>query len=338
MLKGINYNAGIEYDSSKVYSANINLLALKKDLAMIKDLGCNAIRMYGSHLDKLKAYSEEALKQGFEVWISPRLIDADEKQTVQFVKETAKMAEELRQQYKKVVFIVGNELFMDSRAVFDAPRIFNRAECLQKYIKYIFALKGKPAEKAEMERFLDSTDKAIKKLLEKLAKEARKQFHGNITYASLPWEKVDWKLFDIVSSNLYKNQWNAPYYLEGLQKLKAHKKPVAITEFGVCAYKGASKLGGSAFDIVIYPEKTIKEGIVRDEQEQANYLKELIELYIKEGIAAAFVFDFKEEWKVYSKDPRKDLDLSSFGIVQVMADGTAIPKKAFSVVKQLYSR
>lgn len=335
MIKGINYNAGIEYDSSSTYGNKIDLSALKKDLAMIKELNCNAIRMYGSHIGKLIHYSEEALKQGFEVWISPRFIDADGKQTVLFAIEAAKKAEALRKRYKKVVFIVGNELFLDSKAIFNAPKIFNRGEFLQKYIKYTFAIKIKPD--AEMKKFLSFTDKALNNLLAKLCKEVRKHFHGSITYASLSWEKVEWKLFDIVSANLYKNQWNSAYYLDELRKLKAYGKQVAITEFGVCAYKGASKLGGSAFDIVVYPEKTIKEGIVRDEQEQADYIKELLELYAKEKIAAAFVFDFKEEWKTYSDNPKKDLDLSSYGIVKVMPDGKVVPKKAFSIVKKLYS-
>lgn len=335
MIKGINYNAGIEYDSSSNYGAKINLPALKKDLAMIKELNCNAIRMYGSHIDKLMLYSEEALKQGFEVWISPRIIGADEKQTVLFAIEAAKKTEALRKRYKKVVFIAGNELFLDSRAVFDAPKIFNRGEFLQKYIKCTFAIKTKP--NAEMKKFLSSTDKALNNLLAKLSRELRKHFHGKITYASLSWEKPNWKLFDMLSVNLYKDQWNSAYYAEELRKLKSYKKPIAITEFGVCAYKGASKLGGSAHDIVIYPDKIIKEGIIRDEQEQADYIKELLELYAKEKIEAAFVFDFKEEWKIYSDDPRKDLDLSSYGIVKVMPDGKIVPKKALYVIKKLYS-
>lgn len=336
MIKGINYNAGIEYAPSSPRAGKIDIDSLKKDLAIIKDLGCNAIRMYGSHLDKLKLYSEEALKEGFELWISPRLINGNEKDTVSFVKESARLSEGLRKQYKNVVLMVGNELFMDSIVIFNAPMIFNRAEYLQKYIKYTFILKGKPDEKAE--KFISESDKALKAFLAKLAKGARKYFHGKITYASMPWEKVDWDMFDIVSSNLYKNQWNSAYYGGELQKLKSYGKPAAITEVGICAYKGASKLGGSSHNIVNYPERTIKEEIIRDEQEQADYLKELIKLYMKEKLYAAFIFDFKEEWKTYSHEPRKDLDLSSYGIVKVMPDGKIVPKKAFSVVKKLYLR
>ncbi len=340
-FKGINYNAGIEYDSSVYRSDKIDLERLKKDLVLIKNLNCNAIRLYGSHIDKLILYSEEALKKGFYVWISPRLIDGGKQQTIKFVKEASKKAEQLRKKYKKVVFIVGNELLIDSKVVFDAPRIFQRVDFLKSYINFKFSIKNEiPQLKqifSSMRKFLEKTDNSIKEFVEILRTETSKNFKGKITYASLPCEEIDWKNFDIVAVNLYRNQWNAPIYTDGLRKYVSLGKPVAITEFGTCAYKGASKLGGSAYDVVDYRTKAIKNGIIRDENEQAEYLKELIKLYWKENIFAAFIFDFKEEWKIHSKNPRKDLDLSSFGIVKVLENGDVVPKKAFNVVRRLYS-
>ncbi|GEM_PF-1552504 len=340
-LKGINYNAGIEYDSSITLSNKIDIEELKKDLLLIEKLNCNAIRMYGSHIDKLIAYSEESLKRGFCVWISPRLIDGDKQQTIKFVKEASKKAEQLRKQYKNVVFIVGNELLLDSKAVFDAPKIFNRADFLISYINFKFSIKNEIPQLKQtyspVRKFLEKTDESINQFVEILRIEASKNFKGQITYASLPWEKINWGAFDIVAVNLYKNQWNATTYLDELRKFKSFNKPVAITEFGTCAYKGASELGGSAYDIVDYRTKTIKKGLIRDEDEQAKYLKELLKLYWKENIFATFIFDFKEEWKIHSNSPKKDLDLGSYGIVAVLKNGKVITKKAYRVVKKLYS-
>ncbi len=340
-FRGINYNAGTEYDSSVYRSDKIDLERLKKDLVLIKKLNCNVIRMYGSHIDKLILYSEKALKQGFHVWISPRLIDGNKQQTIKFVKEASKKAEQLRKKYRKVVFIVGNELLIDSKAVFDAPRLFQRVDFLKSYINFKFSIKNEIPQLRQtyssMRIFLEKTDSSIKKFVEILRMEASKNFKGQITYASLPWEEINWNNFDIVAVNLYKNQWNASTYVDELRKFKSFSKPIAITEFGTCAYKGASKLGGSAYDVVDYRTKTIKKGVIRDESEQTKYLKELIELYWKENIFATFIFDFKEEWKIHSNNPRKDLDLSSFGIVKVLKNGNVITKKAFNVVRKLYS-
>jgi len=298
--------------------------------------------MYGSHIDKLILYSEEALKQGFHVWISPRLIDGTKQQTIKFINEASKKSEQLRKKYKNIVFIIGNELLLDSKVIFNAPRIFNRADFFKSYINFKSSIKNEIPQLKQiyspMRKFIDKSDRLIKEFVEILRIEASKNFKGQITYASLPWEEIDWNNFDIVSVNLYKNQWNASTYLDELRKFKSFNKPVAITEFGTCAYKGASKFGGSAYNVVDYRTKTIKEGIIRDENEQAIYLKELIEYYSKENISAVFIFDFKEEWKIHFNELLKDLDISSFGIVKVLEDGSIITKKAFEIVRKLYSR
>jgi exo-beta-1,3-glucanase (GH17 family) len=339
-FKGINYNAGIEYNSSINSNDKIDLKKLKEDLILIKKLNCNTIRTYGSHIDKLIVYSEEMLKQGFNVWISPRLIDGNKKQTIKFIKKSSKEAEKLRKKYRKVVFIIGNELLIDSKAVFDAPNLFNRVDILKSYLNFKSNLKNEVPKLKKiyksMQKFVEKTDKTIKNFVEILRIETSNNFKGKITYASLPFEEINWNNFNIVGVNLYKNKWNADTYINELRKFKSHGKPVAITEFGTCPYKGSSKTGGSSFNIVDYKTKKIIKGIIRDENEQSKYLKELINMYSKENIFATFIFDFKEEWKTHSKNPSRDLDLSSFGIVKVLKNKKVIPKKAFNIVKKLY--
>jgi hypothetical protein len=341
-VRGINYNAGIEYNPLFPVANKIDLTKLRKDLILIKKLNCNAIRFYGSYIDKLILYSQEALEKGFEVWISPRLINGDKKQTVKFVGEASKKAEELRKKYKKVVFIVGNELLIDSKVAFNSEKLSERIDLLGTYLNFKFTIKKEiPQLKpilSKIKKFIHKTDSSIKILVETLRKETSKSFNGKITYASFPCEEIEWKDFDIVGVNLYKSQWNELNYVNELKKFSLFGKPVAITEFGTCAYTGASKKGGSAYEVIDYSTKNVKEGIIRDEKEQARYLKELLELYNQENIYATFIFDFKEEWKTHSKKPKKDLDLSSFGIMKVLENGKVIPKKAFEVVRKIYSR
>ena len=64
-------------------------------------------------------------------------------------------------------------------------------------------------------------------------------------------------------------------------RLHEHGKPVVITEFGCCSYQGAEELGGSGFEGVDYTSETptVAEGVVRDEQVQADYIDELLDVF-----------------------------------------------------------
>jgi hypothetical protein len=57
---------------------------------------------------------------------------------------------------------------------------------------------------------------------------------------------------------------------------------------------------------------------VRDEAEQATYLRELLGVFDAEGVDAAFVYTFARYDLPHSEDPRADLDLASRGVVKVL--------------------
>nr|BFE36163.1 hypothetical protein GCM10010200_084140 [Actinomadura rugatobispora] len=59
----------------------------------------------------------------------------------------------------------------------------------------------------------------------------RERFHGKVTYAAIPIDRVDWAPFDIVSVDLYRSAEIAGRFAEGVRTLVAQGKPVAITEF-----------------------------------------------------------------------------------------------------------
>ena len=83
---------------------------------------------------------------------------------------------------------------------------------------------------------------------------------------------------------------------------------------------------------------------IRDEDEQATYLRELLEIFTEEGVDSAFVFTFVLYQLPYRADPREDLDMASYGIVKVYEDrfGTTYPdmrwepKAAFTAVASSY--
>ncbi len=132
-------------------------------------------------------------------------------------------------------------------------------------------------------------------------------------------------------------------------------KPVAITEFGSTTYKGAADKGARGGEIVEWDKNAViplrlDGDYVRDEDEQARYLRELLEIFTEVGVDSAFVFTFVQ-YQLPHRDrgePREDLDMASYGIVKVYEEGfgdrfgesypdmTWEPKVAFSALAQYY--
>lgn len=166
----------------------------------------------------------------------------------------------------------------------------------------------------------------------------RQHFKGEITYAAGEWEAIDWQLFDIVSVDLYRAKHNQAYYEQQLAAYLVHQKPLVITEFGCCPVQGGAELGGNAtFTILSFQdgELVVGEGWTCSEEEQVHYLQALYALFTASGVAVAFWFTFADYGKPYQKDPRHNLDMASYGIVQTWPDLSWKPRKAFLALAAL---
>src|SRR5262249_6208563 len=149
------------------------------------------------------------------------------------------------------------------------------------------------------------------------------------SYASVPLDGVDWTPFDIIATDAgYRSIEVADRYREGIRALVAQGsalgKPVAITEFGCTTHRGAADLGGRGDAILEWGDAStptrLKGEYVRDEDEQASYLGELLGIFEAEGVETAFVNTFARYDLPHRTDPREDLDLASYGIVKVLED------------------
>jgi hypothetical protein len=180
----------------------------------------------------------------------------------------------------------------------------------------------------------------------------RQHFTGKVTYAAIPFERVDWTPFDILSLELIRSAEVADRYREGVRTLVAQGKPVAITGFGTATWHGAGDIAPRSMEIVESDPETgapirLNGTYARDEAGQANYLAELLEIFDTEGVDSAFVFLFALESHPHRPDgdPRDDLDLASPGIVKVLEarhgdtypDMAWEPKAAFATVAQCYA-
>jgi len=181
------------------------------------------------------------------------------------------------------------------------------------------------------------------------------RFGGRITYASIPVERVDWAPFDIVGLDLYRSADVAAQFADGVRTLTSQGKPVAITEFGCTTYRGAADHAGHdpSFSMIVWGDDArpigLKGEYVRDEDEQATYLREVLDVFEAEGVDSAFVNTFARYDLPHSSDPRQDFDMASFGVVKVL-DGSSDPgfrryrdmpwepKAAFTALAKIYGR
>ena len=173
----------------------------------------------------------------------------------------------------------------------------------------------------------------------------RSRFAGPVSYASGMWEPVDWAPFDIAAVDAYRDAGNARTFPAELRKHLGHGKPLAVTEYGCCGYAGAADRGGMGWAIIerdADPPR-LDGDYVRDEGEQVRYLRELNEVFAAEGVDLAFWFTFAGYGLAHDPEPRRDLDLASYGLVRLLPGGPGTgyqglgwePKLAFRAMAEL---
>lgn len=330
--RGVAYDTGTNNDQGGVLSREVwETDLVSQELRAIRDdLHCNAVGLYGTDLDRLTEAATLALDDGLDVWIQPRLIDADAGQTLNHLAKAARVAEELRRQHQNVTLNLGCELSIFSQGIIPGDDYEQRSAKL-----------GSPRHWPLMPWY----NRRLNTLLASAVELARAGFNGPITYSAGMWERVKWERFDIVGLDYYRLPYNYANYAENLRKHHRYGKPIVITEFGLGSYQGAEENGPSGHEIIDHdaPVPHITEGHLRDEQIQADQLAELLDIYEAEGVHGAFVFEFIEPSYPHSADPRYDLDMAGYGLVKVLA-GTATqpyrwePKKAFDTIATRYAQ
>jgi hypothetical protein len=305
---------GVCYDVGRVmwgknWRPEFSAVEAHRELAIIKnDLHCNAVRICGEDLDQLMIAGNDALNQGLEVWLSPELWDHSPKETVEYIASAAERAEELHKRRPgEVVLSVGSELTLFMDGIVAGSSVFERLE-----------------HPTFWERVRAGTHNGpLNAFLAEATERVRELFHGSVTYASVPLEAVDWSRFDFVGLDLYRDAGLRDRFSEVLERYFAFERPVAITEFGCCTYRGAADAGGRGFTIL---DKAISDrdstpprldGVyVRDEAEQAGELTEMLAIFDHADVDATFVMTFVAPLNPCSDDPVHDLDMASYSLVK----------------------
>jgi hypothetical protein len=154
-----------------------------------------------------------------------------------------------------------------------------------------------------------------------------------------------------MSVELIRSAEVAGQYRQAIRSLVAAGLPVAITGFGAATFRGAGDRGGRGMEIAEYDAETgapvrLTGHYVRDEEDQAQYLREVLGILDAEGVDGAFVYLFGLEAFPHRPDgdPRLDLDIASPAIVKTLPGRTGAtypdmawePKAAFHAVAELY--
>ncbi|MHA6629387.1 hypothetical protein ACU61A_28455 [Pseudonocardia sichuanensis] len=335
--KGIAYDTGFVRNGAFA-RRHFDHDVVRRELEIIRDdLHCNAVQITGGDADRLEVAARIAADLGLEVWFSPYPLELAPDEIEGLLLDCAERAERIRATGAEVVFVAGVELSLMNRG-------FVTGEDVEERLGRLFTEPEGRAERiAEAGRRLDA-------FLGSVVTAVRERFGGRITYAAIPFEQIDWSRFDIVTLELIRSAEVADRFRDGVRSLVAGRKPVAITGFGTATWRGAGDTAPRSMEIIEYDDSgpvRLDGEYVRDEEGQAAYLSELLEIFDTEGVDSAFVFLFALENLPHRPDgdPREDLDLASLAIVKVLDGSTGTtypgmawePKAAFATLAERYS-
>jgi hypothetical protein len=309
--KGITYDTGFINGGVRTREA-FEQEVVGRELRVIReDLHCTAVRITGGDPDRLEVAATHAAEAGLEVWFSPFTCDLPTDELLDLLADCAERAERLRRRGAEVVFLTGSELSLFTIGFLPGDTLAQRLGLLSAPDRLRELLAEVPA------RINDFLGKAVEVV--------RERFGGRISYASLPFEGVDWTPFDVLSTDAgYRSIEIADRYRDEIRafvaQATAQGKPAVITEFGCTTHRGAADLGGHGDSIVEWGDDgrpiRLKGDHARDEGEQAAYRLELLDVLNAEGVDSAFVNTFARYDLPHRGEPGEDLDMASYGVVK----------------------
>ncbi|MFF6912765.1 abortive phage infection protein [Streptomyces sp. NPDC012466] len=326
--RGVVYTVGAGETPGTAWSAR----RMRHDIRAIRDqLHADTVDVTGDGVERLTKTAAEAAERGLHVWLQPTLGDAPQRDILEHIAETGRFAERLRRQGASVDFSVGCEFWLFVPGILPGETVLERIENLRN---------GTVDWPRTQRRLAEFTTRA--------AKVGRSVFRGALAYAAAQSiDNPDWNLFDIVGIDYYAHFDKRSDHVRELKQYLKWGKPLAITEFGTCAYVGAPETGGMGWDIVDYDKEPpeIKGNPVRSERVQADYVGELLDVFESMGLYAAMTFEFVSPDAPHRPDaPRLDLDLAAYAITKVVKDRPDDPasgwhwepKEAFRAVARRY--
>jgi hypothetical protein len=338
---GVHYDTGVHFSQKFFSRGSFDQDLVRYEIRAIKqDLHANAVRIVGEDIERLKFAAQTAIENGLSVFFSPWFIDREPSEVGFLLTRAAEIAEGLRAQGGDIVFIAGCEVSLFSPGILPGSNVYDRVD-------WVLSQKNPAAVFSPQ-----ALGKRVNAALSPWVKAVRASFRGPVTYAGGPWEGVDWSQFDMVGLDHYRQGESRKEYAAALRSAAYQGKKVAVTEFGCCSYKGADKLGGlgwTAIDGLADAKPAWAEGKVpeRNEETQARYITEQLDIMVDEGVEAALIFTFANSYLIHDPDePSRDFDMAGYGLVKRFDPqtprGRELPpwgrKRAFQAVADYFAR
>jgi hypothetical protein len=340
-FKGINYDTGFISAGTTTHEP-FDPQVVKREMQIIHDdLHCNAVRITGGYPERLEIAAAHAAEAGLEVWFCPFTNNLTSDELIELLADCADRAERLRKRGAEIVFLTGSELSLMTAGILPGDTLVDRAASL--------------ADPLRLRPLMPAIRARMNELLGKAAEVVRARFGGKLSYASIPLDGVDWAPFDIISTDAgYRTAQLAARFRDDIRAFvaqgRAQCKPVAITEFGCPTFRGAADLAGRGIsDIVEWDDGArpvrLKDEYTRDEDEQARYITELLDIFHSEGVDTAFVYTFARYDLADRSPSHEDFDKASAGLVRVLDEGHRgrrypdmpwEPKAAFAALAEYY--
>ncbi|WP_427888021.1 hypothetical protein ACQHIV_33385 [Kribbella sp. GL6] len=264
--------------------------------------------------------------------IQPRSFDEPQAAELEKLRQVAVEAERLRRRYdQEVILVVGCEFMLFTPGIVPGASFYERVEYLTKGGFDMAALQRK-----------------FRAFTARMVKVARSNFHGRVTYgAASDLEQVDWSIFDIVGLDYYSYHADHAGHAKELGPFRRWNKPILVLEFGCCTFTGAAKLGGMGWDIVDYSGDVpvIPPQYVRNEQEQADHLTDMLQVFTEQGFLGASPYTFISPDAPHRPHDRPhDEDIAAFSLCKVLRYEDQnpasryhwLPKKSFHAVARTY--
>jgi hypothetical protein len=336
--KGITYDTGFRSAGTSTREP-FDPEIVRREMRIIReDLHCNAVRVTGGYPERLEVAARHAAEAGLEVWFCPFTNGLTSEELLKLLADCADRAERLRKRGAEVVFLTGSEVSLFTAGFLPGDSLEDRLALL--------------AAPLRLRPLIPEMRARVNEILGKAVEVVRARFGGRLSYASLPFEGVDWGLFDIISTDAcHRTAENAARFRDDIRAFvaqgRAQGKPVAITEFGCTTHRGAAD-SGRGDSIIEWGDGArparLRGEYTRGEDEQARYISELLDVFQAEGVDSVFVNTFARYDLPHRVEPHEDFDMASFGLVKVLVgrrgqrypDMPWEPKAAFSTLATSY--
>ncbi|MFG1907665.1 hypothetical protein [Kribbella sp. NPDC048928] len=330
-LKGVAYDTGGGDEDSR---ARWRTAIMRGEIHAIRHrLHATWVSIYGSDVRRLIDTATAALEEGLAVSIQPRSFDEPQAAELEKLRRVALEAERLRRRYDhEVILVVGCEFMLFTPGIVPGADFYERVEYL-----------------TEGDFDLAELQRRFRAFTAKTVKVARSNFKGRVTYgAASDLEQVDWSIFDIVGLDYYSYHDRHADHAQELAPFRRWNKPILILEFGCCTFTGAAELGGMGWDVVDYSGDVpvIPPQYVRNEQEQADHLTDMLHVFSEQGFLGASPYTFISPDAPHRPwDRPHDEDMAAFSLCKVLRYDNAnpaspyrwLPKKSFDAVAQFYA-